>query len=383
MDRYREKAGLITASAFFLLVCSFLCTVPLEAEQTRIYFRSNSLGMPLGSISVYQTDEHTYVLERRRDGDEIVDGLYRDGVEIRRAVYQMKGVSVYGRFYEGEELQRETIEMDGRLMEEIIYEENGRSTRKYGWKDGNLEYVDTILPGGTAIRRKYIRAESGKLLEIIEKEMYPGESAEAEWGGTDNARGYAAEAVSGFRYHRGSNGISQWHVDGSGCTHFFYQDLEGKQRITEKYCGGLLILKREESEIENGTTLTVTRPEDEYVSETLYDTEGNILSRNIQERALKISEEYAYQEGRIVRKIVKTGGSVRTTEYSYRRAEGDNAELSATEEYENDILSRKTEYSEDGRKKVILYRNSEPIAELIYKDEELITRKSLIGTARQ
>lgn len=383
MDRFREKAGLITASAFFLLVCSFVCTVPLEAEQTRLYFRSNSLGMPLEPISEYQTDEYEYVLERRKDKYEVVEGLYRDGVEIRRAVYQEKGASVYGRFYEGEELQRETIEMDDRLMEEILYEESGKSTRKYGWKDGNLEYVETITPVGTAIRRKYIRSESGKLLEIIEEEMSPSESAEASGGGTDSARGYAVEAVSGFRYHRGRNGISQWHVDGSGCTHFFYQDLEGKQRITEKYCGGQLTLKREEFKVEDGTAVTVTRPGDEYVSEALYDTEGNILSRSIQEEAMRISEEYTYQEGLLAKKIVKTGGSVRTTEYSYRGTEGDSTQLSVTEEYQDGILSRRTEHSEDGRKKIILYRNGKPIAVLIYEDEELITRESLIGTAKQ
>ncbi|MGC9312303.1 MAG: hypothetical protein ACP5IA_06385 [Sediminispirochaetaceae bacterium] len=339
--------------------------------------------MPLEPISEYQTDEYEYVLERRKNEDEVVEELYRDGAEIRRAVYQEKGAYVYGRFYKGEELQRETIEMNERLMEEILYEESGKSTRKYGWKDGNLEYVETITPGGTAIRRKYIRSESGKLLEIIEEEMSPSDSAEASGGGADSARGYGAEAVSGFRYHRGRNGISQWHVDGSGCTHFFYQDLEGKKRITEKYCGGQLTLKRDEFEVEDGTAVTVTRPGDEYVSEALYDTEGNILSRNIQEEVMTISEEYTYQEGLLAKKIVRTGGSVRTTEYSYRRAEGDGAELSVTEEYEDGILSRRTEYSEDGRKEIILYRNGKPIAKLIYEDEELITRESLIGTAKQ
>jgi len=383
MDRNSEKAGFKSVSAVFLLVYSLLCTVPIDAEQNSLYFRSNSLGMPLEPISEYQTDEYEYVLERDRSGDEIVERLYRDDGEIRKAIYQIKGASVYGRFYEDDKLQRETIETDGRLTEEIIYEESGSTTKRNSWKNGNLDHVDTILPDGRVIRRRYIRGESGKLLEIIEEEMFLNESVEAPGGAADSTSGYAPEAISGFRYDRGDRGISQWHVDDSGCIHFFYQDLEGESKITEKFCGGQLASKREELPVEDGTAVTVSRPGDEYSSRALYDIEGNLLFRNIQEEDKRISEEYRYQEDLLVKKIVKTGGSVRITDYSYRRAEGDNSELSGTEEYQDGILSRKTEYPEDGKKIIILYRNGEPIAELIYEDEELISRESLIGTAGQ
>ncbi len=368
MDRSLAKGRVKGITAAFILVCSCLCAVPLEAEQaTRLYFRSNSLGMPLEAIPVYQSDEYEYVLERSKDDGEIVERLYRDDVLLRTAVYQVKGSSVYGRFYEGDELQRETIEMDDRLIEEIIYEEIGRSVRKYGWQDGNLEYIETILPDGTAEKRIYLRDESGRLLEIIEEKASPTDSS----------------AVSGFRYHHGRNGVSQWHVDASGCMHFIYRDLEGARRIREKYCGGQLIAKREELAVEDGTEITVTRPGDEFISRALHDTEGNMLSRTIREENRRITEEYGYQNDLLVKKTVRTGGSVQVTEYAYRSTEGEEAELSGTEEYEDGLLSRKTEYSENGRKKIILYRKGKPVVELIYKDEELISRESLIGTVLQ
>lgn len=363
MDKVR--CFIIQKKILFAVICILLWTSQLSAESESRYFRSNSLGMPLEAITQYMTDEYQYVLIREEADGKTVDYLYKDNQLLHRAVYEFKGDLIYGRFFSRDTLKRETIEEKDRLIEEIIYEGTEPLIRKYHWKDGNLQYTERINADGSLVKRTYIRTDSGKLLQILQDDTN-------EKGDDSNG------VVSVFQYDQEGAGIQQWHTDADGCIHFMYGDENTD--IREKYCRGELVYQYREEETENGLVTTELIPQENYSSRSFYDTDGDIQSRTIHRGRNVTTEEYEYENGMLMEKSIANGTGTLKTVYSYRLSEGgDKRILSRETEYENGSLLKQTSYPSEGVRVIVLYRKGEPVAELLYRGEELLERRSLLG----
>ena len=82
----------------------------------------------------------------------------------------------------------------------------------------------------------------------------------------------------------------------------------------------------------------------------------------------------------LMKKRVENGESIMTTVYSYQQQETEsNQSLYKEVEYQDGIISKEISYLSEDRRVVMLYRNGEPVAELTYRGEEIVERRSLIG----
>jgi len=324
------------------------------------YFRSNNLGLPLERISVHQKDDYRYVLERRREESEVTDLLYLEGDISQKAVHQWKNEKVYSRFYDGDILMREAIEQDGRIAEEIVYAVEGRLIRRYGWIEGELEYVDTELEKGYVERRRYIRSEDGRLLQI-QKELL-----------TEDTKNESI-SVSGFQYLEDTENVRQWHIDQTGCVHFLYQS--GERKKYEKYCKGALIRKTEDYTEGDRRILIEEDLSRNNKSRTEFDTAGNIDYRELREGDNLIEEFYAYESERLTSKTRVSKSGTESVLYFY---DGQSGSIEKETHFDNDIIKKEVHYYPENIKKIVVFRQAQPVAELTYEGEELTERKSLI-----
>jgi len=349
-----------------LFAVLLICLSPGQAYADSIsYFRSNSLGMPLEKITAYQTDDYEYKLIRIMNDEGLVEELYRDKKLVQQARYEFKGDTVYARFYRDGKLIREDIEEDNRLQEEIFHVPEGMIRQRYFWKDGNLMYLDIIQPDMKAERRRYVRSDAGQLVQILREEI------------DLSGNGTAAEVVSSFQYGTERESVSQWHVDETGCTHFLYQD--DTMRTKEKYCRGVLVFQWKEYREGGMKVVTETHPVENYFSRSVFSEDGKIQDKIIRSDSGTEQEKYTYREGVLIEKRLETAELTQVTEYMYSGDTGNGQDLLYETVYENAVQSKKISYLPDGQREVVLYRKGLPVVELLYQDEELIQRKSLIG----
>gem|GEM_PF-2307418 len=356
----------VSFSFFFILIL-----MPMLPAQEGIgspqdearYFRSNSLGMALEEISSFQKDDYPYVLKRRSEKDFVEDVLLREGKPYNRAEYEWKTGIKYSRFYEKDVLKRESIETDGRIQEERIFDTNGEPLRRvYQWQEGELVNIKTLVQNNEKEKGErldeYVRGKNGNLLQVIR---------------TENRA--ATEVADIFSSPLKEESRVQWHFAEEGLSYFFY--TRDDQEITERYRNGDMVYRKRLIDKKQGIRKEEEYPKLEKEIHTEINEDGKIVSSRIRSPEGTVIEKFRYEDGLLVERLREgTGGAIRVV---YTHGEGRRADEKV---YEDDVLKKEINYYGDEGRREILYRQGEPIVKIEYEGEEIVERTSLLKDSR-
>lgn len=347
-------------------------TPTLLASET-VFFRSNGLGLPLEEIAPTMRDDYPYILERQDSGNRIEEILRRDGEVFRTSIYEFKGDMLYGRHYDGAEgrgeLLRESVEVNGKLLEEKITEKHGREVRKYSWDGDMLESTEVISADGTRLVNRYVRGEEGQLLQVVRQDP------DVKYG--------SDETVAEYQYFEEGRGINQWHIDPAGCTHFFFDDANS--RVHEKYCDGKQTYSYREQRKDDRITLVENFPTERRKLVSVLDEKRQPLNSTETIGETVVRRYYRYEAGLLRELRVERGDIIEKTLYVYNdvsEAAGDpDAQAQGEMLYRNGTPVKEISYLEGESRKEVLYREGKPVVELLYDGEELVGTTSLIEEA--
>jgi YD repeat-containing protein len=104
-----------------------------------------------------------------------------------------------------------------------------------------------------------------------------------------------------------------------------------------------------------------------------YDDRRRVLEKITRRSGSVQRENFSYEEGRLSRRTLRSGGERRQWTYSYD-GEGN---LHRRRTYVNGGMHTSTEYREGSLRVVTVYRDGEPAVRLRYEGEELKEKHSL------
>lgn len=360
-----NKKRIFFSISFILIIIPILSAqdnVGAPKNETR-YFRSNSLGMALEEISSFQTDDYTYVLKRRSKKNFVEDVLLKEGKEYNRAEYEWKSGIKYSRFYEKDTLKRESIEKDGRIQEERIFDNNNEALRRlYEWDSGALVSIKT-LPQDSENETdqrvdEYVRGKNGNLIQVIQ---------------SGNQRTTKVTGIFSSPLTQGSR--IQWHFAEKGLSYFFY--TLGEREITERYREGELVYRKGLLRKKQESRMEEEYPKLEKEIYTEINEDGNIVFRRIRTPEGTVSEEFKYENGRLVESLREGLGAPRRVVYTPGEGPRDDEKV-----YEDDVLRKEVHYHGDEGRTEILYRRGEPVVKIEYEGEEVVERSSMLKDSR-
>lgn len=334
---------------FAALLLILLVAAPLEAE----WYRSNAIGRPVSPVDEPLLSKTEYLLERRRNGEALIETLYYYGAEIRRTeVQSLPGGERIEIISEGAE-RRESRYRGNLPLREDVYS-NGILERsyRYTWEDERLLSSELYRGGERLFRQEYRRDSAGRLRTLI---RIPGEGP---------------LEVLHFSYRDGRL-RDTWvgGYDEGRLTRF-----DGYQAVEEVALSGTVEVARiERAEWEEGSVERNIDGEGMLISEAYFSSRGQLLREVSYDEGVRISErEYRYQDDRLVESVVRAPARLERRLFVY----DDKARLVREELLVNRRLVRRISYGDETRIEEF-FRRGELILRREYAGDELIREESI------
>ena len=321
------------------------------------YFLSNPLGMALEEIGWYRRDEATFVLARSGDADLETRTLFREGVELKR--WERSA-------------ERERVYEQGQLVEESLFDRNGRVREMREFEAGLLvgrrvyEY-----PRSGEIRARTYDAD-GNLLHADRSLLSAQHSLRETRRETSSGEGARLSLSSS-----GDRLVEERTTAGERTLISRYDSL-GRLRVRERWSEAGLV-ERETLEYREDTGVpasSVTR--DMPAGRTTYrsfDREGRLEEVEIEEDGQIVEQTRHERDGDGREILTVRNGPLGLEQWRY---DYDQEGEPVREEYRRrGALVRVTLYEGPGLRVEELYRGGEAFVRVTYQDGEKIREQFL------
>jgi antitoxin component YwqK of YwqJK toxin-antitoxin module len=334
--------------SLLVLFLIYIFTNPVFGQEL---FRSNISGIPLGRIQSPLAEGFYLEVTGSESGE--FRNLFRDG-ELIKSIEIIRSGTRRIEIERGSNgrIQRQDIYLNGQISEQEYFDESGFLYKdRFLYTNSRLNAVERLDENGSLLFKDYyIYALDGTLHKFFR--------------------------LDGARFL-----IVRTEIFSSGNLIFQYQDLGALKSLTINKDGTSTQRLFRENTLESETVsinengLTKISSETEFGTVTQYfDPQGSLLSQEGPgDRYLENSYD---SEKKLIERIIRDGNSLERILYEYDQ----EGELILERLFRNRTLVKEVEYISAGNRREIFYRRGTAFYEVLYENDEEISRKELDDT---
>jgi len=352
---------------FLLFLLLSLSALSLEAEP--VFYLSNSSGQILSETTGLRWESKEWILKLDEKGSRT---LLNFGEVYRRTVTENSGTFRIIYLYDGEvPVSKATYTSVTReLKEEILYED-GLAWRKsvFYYRDGKIN-EKLVYDGQERLlyRSRYYYGKNGRILKVETKDQKDVFQSFLLWN-------YDAMGIMTDKISMKARQLEWTRFDN------LYRE---ESRILEQ--GGEEQVRISKEYLEDGSSsLTEINVTDRYKSRNDYDSDGNLLLRDIQyENGEQELYSYTYNEGQIVRFVHSKGPLVEEEQWLWQNDQPlrmtyfRNSIKQKVRIYKEGKIEHDEIYRNGSLMVVVEYSDERPVRELYYSRGQLLRQKELI-----